>query len=172
MAPDVIGIGSPPEGAINLAREMKRQGLEARVVGGTTIADPELPKRMDGAGEGLTIGTTFFHDVDDGTRAFTKEFGERTKAAGLNRHDPNQMDASAYDIVLIYAEAMKQGGVTGDKARLAEERTIIRDKVAGLKKFPALEGEISFVDGDSVKPIYVIDVKGGKWNLFDTRKPE
>lgn len=172
MAPDVIGIGAPPEGAINLAREMKRQGLQARVVGGTTIADPELPKRMEGAGEGLTIGSTFFHDVDDKTRAFTKEFGARTKAAGLNRHDPNQMDASAYDIVLIYAEAMKQAKVTGDKAKLADERTAVRDQVAKLKDFPALEGNISFVDGDSVKPIYVLEVKGDKWSLFDTRKPD
>ncbi|MFD2675709.1 ABC transporter substrate-binding protein [Camelimonas lactis] len=172
MAPDVIGIGAPPEGAINLSREMKRQGLKARVIGGTTIADPELPKRMEGAGEGLTIGTTFFHDVNDRTRAFTKEFGERTRAAGLNRHEPNQMDASAYDIVLIYAEAMKRANVSGDKAGLEKERTAIRDQVTALKKFPALEGEISFVNGDSVKPIYVLEVKGDAWSLFDTRKPE
>ncbi len=46
------------KGRFNLAKELKRQGVSTRVIGGTTIADPELPRRMDGAGDKLTIGTT------------------------------------------------------------------------------------------------------------------
>ena len=38
MAPDIVGLGSPPEGAINLSKELKRQGVATRVIGGTTIA--------------------------------------------------------------------------------------------------------------------------------------
>lgn len=170
MAPDIVGLGSPPEGAVNLAKELKRQGVSTRVIGGTTIADPELPKRMDGAGEKLTIGTTFFADANDKTRAFTEEFAKRTKAAGL-RTDPNQMDASVYDIVYLYAEAMKKAGVTGDKAKVAAERAAIRDQLGKLKDYPAMEGSISFTDGDAVKPVYVIEVKDGKWSLLDTRMP-
>lgn len=168
--PDIVGLGSPPEGAINLAKELKRQGVSTRVIGGTTIADPELPKRMDGAGDKLTIGTTFFADANDKTKAFAEEFGKRTKAAGL-RTDPNQMDASVYDIVYLYAEAMKKAGVTGDKSKLAAERSAIRDQLSTLKNYPAMEGSISFTDGDAVKPVYVIEVKDGKWTLLDTRLP-
>ncbi|MFG1480132.1 ABC transporter substrate-binding protein [Xanthobacter sp. V4C-4] len=168
--PDIVGLGSPPEGAVNLAKELKRQGVTTRVIGGTTIADPELPKRMDGAGENLTIGTTFFADANDKTRAFTQEFAKRTKAAGL-RTDPNQMDASVYDIVYLYGEAMQRAGVTGDAAKRAEERAAIRDQLSKLKDYPAMEGSISFTDGDAVKPVYVIEVKGGKWTLLDTRLP-
>lgn len=171
LAPDVVGLGSPPEGAVNIAKELKRQGVSTRLIGGTTIADPELPKRMDGAGETLTIGTTFFPEVNDKTRAFTTEFAKRTKAAGLTRTDPNQMDASVYDIVYLYAAAMQKAGVTGDKAKLAAERSAIRDQLAKLKDYPALEGSISFTDGDAVKPVYILEVKGGKWTLLDTRMP-
>ena len=171
LAPDVVGLGSPPEGAINIAKELKRQGVKTRLIGGTTIADPELPKRMDGAGDTLTIGTTFFADVDAATKAFTAEFAKRTKAAGLQRTDPNQMDASVYDIVYLYSEAMKRAGVTGDKAKLALERTAIRDELAKLKDYKAMEGAISFTDGDAVKPVYVLEVKDGKWTLLDTRLP-
>ena len=171
MAPDVVGLGSPPEGAITIAKELKRQGVATRLIGGTTIADPELPRRMDGAGETLTIGTTFFPEVNDKTRAFATEFAKRTKAAGLNRTDPNQMDASVYDIVYLYAEAMKRAGTTGEKAKLAAERAAVRDQVAKLKDVPALEGAISFADGDAVKPVYILEVKGGKWTLLDTRMP-
>ena len=168
--PDIVGLGSPPEGAINLAKELKRQGVSTRIIGGTNMADPELPKRMDGAGETMTIGTTFFADANDKTKAFTEEFAKRTKAAGL-RTDPNQMDASVYDIVYLYAEAMKKAGVTGDKAKVAAERAAIRDQISKLKDYPAMEGSISFTDGDAVKPVYVIEVKDGKWTLLDTRLP-
>lgn len=173
MAPDVVGLGSPPEGAVNLARELKRQGIDTRVIGGTTIADPELPARMAGAGEKLTIGTTFYADVNDRTRTFAAEFAKRTKAAGLPRSEPNQMDGSVYDIVHLYAEAMKRAGVTGDKAKLAAERTAVRDALAKIEKLPLLEGEISFnEERDAVKPVYVLEVKDGKWSLLDVRTPK
>lgn len=172
MAPDIVGLGSPPEGAVNLAKELKRQGVSTRVIGGTTIADPELPKRMDGAGENLTIGTTFFPDVNATTKAFAAEFAKRTKAAGQARTEPNQMDAAVYDIVYLYAEAMKRAAVTGDAGKLVAERTAVRDELAKMKNYDALEGKISFVDGDAVKPVYVLEVKSGKWSLLDTRMPE
>ncbi len=171
LAPDIVGLGSPPEGAVNLAKELKRQGVNTRVIGGTTIADPELPKRMDGAGENLTIGTTFFPEVNATTKAFAAEFAKRTKAAGQARTEPNQMDASVYDIVYLYAEAMKRAGVTGEAAKSVAERTAIRDQLAKMKDYDALEGKISFVEGDAVKPVYVLEVKSGKWSLLDTRMP-
>jgi branched-chain amino acid transport system substrate-binding protein len=170
---DVIGLGAPPEAAINIAKEMKRQGVQARIIGGTTIADPELPHRMDAAGETMTIGTTFFKDVNERTRAFTAEFAKRARAAKLPRIEPNQMDAAVYDIVYLYAEAMKLAGLSGDPARLAAERTALRDRLAGLKDYAALEGKLSFdTDRDAIKPIYIIEVKGGKWTLLDTREPK
>jgi branched-chain amino acid transport system substrate-binding protein len=170
LKPDIVGLGAPPEAAINLAKELKRQGVETRVIGGTTIADPELPERMDGAGKNMTIGTTFFADTSAETRAFAEEFSKRAKAANMTRTAPNQMDASSYDIVYLFAEAMKQAGVTGDEDKLAAERTAIRDALAKLKNYPALEGKISFdADGDAIKPVYITEVKDGKWTLLDTR---
>ena len=170
MKPDIIGLGAPPEAAINLAKELKRQGVAGRLIGGTTIADPDLPQRMEGAGDGMTIGTTFYADLNDRTRAFSKAFGERAAKAGIARHEPNQQDASAYDIVYLFAEALKRGTVTGDADKVAAERTAVRDALAKLKGYAALEGEISFGDDrDSIKPIYVVQAKGGHWSLFDTR---
>jgi len=173
VKPDIVGLGSPPEGAINLSKELKRQGVNTRVIGGTTIADPELPRRMDGAGENLTIGTTFFGEASPQAKAFTAEFAKRSKAANLPRTEPNQFDGAVYDIVYLYAEGMKRANVTGDKAKLAAERTALRDALAGIKDLPLLEGKISFnADRDAVKPVYVLEVKGGKWTLLDTRTPK
>ncbi len=173
MKADVIGLGAPPEAAINLVKEMKRQGVGGRLIGGTTVADPELPRRMDGAGEGMTIGTTFFADLNDRTKAFAREFAARTTKAGMARHEPNQQDAAAYDIVYLIAAAAEAGKVTGDPAKVIAERSAIRDALAALKDFQGLEGAIAFgPERDAIKPIYIVEAKTGKWTLLDTRNPQ
>ena len=170
---DIVGLGTPPEAAINLAKEMKRQGVSARLIGGTTVADPDLPQRMEGAGENMTIGTTFFAGLNDRTKAFAADFAKKTAAANITRREPNQQDASSYDIVFLLAEAAKRAGVTGDPGKASAERTGIRDALASLKDYDALEGTISFGgDRDSIKPIYIVEAKGGAWTLLATRKGE
>jgi branched-chain amino acid transport system substrate-binding protein len=68
---------------------------------------------------------------------------------------------------------MKRANVTGDKGKLAAERTALRDALAGIKDLPLLEGKISFnADRDAVKPVYILEVKSGKWTLLDTRTPK
>lgn len=171
--PEVIGFGAPPEMAIKLATELQRQGLKARMIAGTTVADPDLPKRMAPAGEGFTIGTTFFRDLNPATKAFSAEFEKRAKAAGLPRTEPSQMDAATYDIVLMYADALANTKATGDDANLAKERTAIRDHLAKLKNHPMLEGPISFgANRDSIKPIYILEAKQAAWTLIDTHDPK
>jgi len=164
---DLIGIGSGPEPAVRLAQELRRQGGKARLVAGSTIADPELPRLMGAAGDGTTIPTAFYSGLDDRTKAFEAEFVKRAKAAGIDRSAAAQFDAATYDIVLIYAQAMKTANISGDPAKLAAERTAIRDELRKMKDFPALEGPISFgSNGDALKPAYIIEMKDGKWNLL------
>jgi branched-chain amino acid transport system substrate-binding protein len=153
-------------------QELRRQGGKARPVAGSTIADPELPKLMGPAGNGTIIPTTFYANANERARKFEEEFLKRAKAAGIDRSASSQFDAATYDIVLIYAQAMKEAKVTGDPANLAAERTAIRDAIRAMKDFPALEGPISFgKNGDALKPVYVIELNDGKWNLIATYGP-
>jgi branched-chain amino acid transport system substrate-binding protein len=166
---DLIGVGSGPEAAIRLAQELRRQGHNGRLIAGSTIADSELAIRMGASGNGTTIPTTFYSGVSDKAKKFEDEFIKRAKAAGIERTAASQFDAAAYDIVLFYAHAMKEGKVTGDPSKLAAERTTIRDVLRAMPPFPALEGPISFgKNGDALKPVYVIEMQGGKWNLIAT----
>jgi branched-chain amino acid transport system substrate-binding protein len=169
---DLLGIGSGPESAVRLVQELRRQGGKARPVAGSTIADPELPRLMGPAGDGTVIPTAFYAHLNDRTRKFEAEFLKRTKAAGIDRTASAQFDAASYDIVLIYAAAMKAANVTGDPAKLTAERMAIRDQLRRMKDFPALEGAISFgADGDALKPAYVIEMKDSKWNLIASYPP-
>ena len=92
-----------------LVQELRRQGGKARPVAGSTIADPELPKLMGPAGNGTIIPTTFYANANERARKFEEEFLKRAKAAGIDRTASAQFDAATYDIVLIYAQAMKDG---------------------------------------------------------------
>jgi branched-chain amino acid transport system substrate-binding protein len=165
---DLVGIGSGPEPATRLVQELRRQGHKGRPVAGSTIADPELGRQMGKAGDGTTIPTTFYADLNDRTKAFQAEFAKRAKAAGIDRTAAAQFDAAAYDIVLFYANAMKQANITGDPAKLAAERTAIKDELRKMRNFPALEGAISFgSNGDALKPVYVVQLQDGKWTLMN-----
>jgi len=165
---DVVAVGAPPEQAIKLVTEMRRQGHTGRLVGASTISAPDLPERMGAAGESTTMPTTFYADLNARTRAFAAEFSRRARAAG-ERPLPAQFDAATYDIVLFYAYAMERAGVTGEASRRAAERAAIRDELAAMENFPALEGPISFgADGDALKPVYVQEINGGEWKLLQT----
>jgi branched-chain amino acid transport system substrate-binding protein len=165
---DLVGVGAPPEAAIKLAQEMRRQGHNGRLIAGSTINDPDLPVRMGRDGNGTIVPSAWFADLNDRTRRFAAEFTRRAKAANMERHLPAQFDAATYDIVLYYAWAMREGKVTGDPKRLAEERSAIRDALKRLKNFPALEGSVSFgADNDALKPVYVQEVRDGKWVLLE-----
>jgi branched-chain amino acid transport system substrate-binding protein len=166
---DLIAVGTPPEPMLKLAAELRRQGHKGRMLGGSTVADAELPARMGPNGEGTLITSTFFSGLDDErTRDFVDKFKARLTAKGEPVVEPNQFDAASYDIVSMYVYAMKQAGVTGDKAKLARERTAIRDEIRKISKFPALVGPLSInADGDAIKVIYVLEAKGGIWTLVD-----
>jgi branched-chain amino acid transport system substrate-binding protein len=166
---DLIGVGAGPEVATRLAHELRRQGHGGRLVAGSTIADSELAKRMGNDGAGTVIPTTFYSGISDKAKKFEEEFIKRAKAAGIERSAASQFDASTYDIVLFYAHAMKEAKVTGEPAKLADERKAIRDVLRAMPPYPALEGPISFgKNGDALKPVYVIEMQGGRWNLIAT----
>jgi branched-chain amino acid transport system substrate-binding protein len=169
---DLVGMGALPETAVKLAQEMRRQSHPGRIVSGSMIADPELPARIGKEGNGTICPTTFFADLNDSTRKFAAEFTRRAKAANMERQLPAQFDAATYDIVLYYAWAMREAKVTGDPKRLAEERTAIRDALKRMKNFPALEGAVSFgEDNDALKPVYVQEIREGRWVLLETHAP-
>jgi branched-chain amino acid transport system substrate-binding protein len=166
---DLVGVGAPPEAAIKLAQELRRQGHNGRLVAGSTINDPDLPDRIGAAGNGSVVPSAFFGDLNERTRKFSAEFAKRAKAANMERSIAGQFDAATYDIVQYYAWAMKEGKVSGDAKRLAEDRTAIRDALKRMKNFPALEGAVSFgEDNDALKPVYVQEVRDGKWVLLET----
>jgi branched-chain amino acid transport system substrate-binding protein len=166
---DLIAVGAPADTLIRFLTELRRQGLKGRIIGGSTIADVDLPERMGPNGEGTLVGATFFSGLDDPrTKAFVAKFRAKLKQKGEPVIDPSQFDAATYDIVYMYADAMKAAHITGDPNKLTEERAAIRDQIKAMKAFPAIVGPISMgPDNDVTKTIYILQAKQNKWTLVD-----
>jgi branched-chain amino acid transport system substrate-binding protein len=166
---DVIGVGAPSDVLLRFLAELRRQGHKGRVLGGSSIADADLPERMGPNGEGTLIGATFYSGMEGPrVKAFVQSFKDKLKTAGETNIEPSQFDAASYDIVYMYADAMKKAKVTGDPAKLTEERQAIRDAIRQMKDFPALVGAITMgPEGDVVKTIYILEAKANKWVVVD-----
>lgn len=174
-APDLVCMGGPPEPAIVLVREMRRQGMRGRIVGGTTIVDVNLPSRMGADGNGTLVSSTHFYNFESPRAiAFRDEFVKRAQAAGETGDlRPGMYDAAAHSIVHFYAAAMREVRVTGERARLAAERAAIRDTLRAMRNVETIEGTLArFTEqGDALKTTYVLEVRDGNFVLVGTRPP-
>ena len=118
----------------------------------------------------MIIVAGFWWDRNDATRAFSKKFEAENAKRGLAaKKIPHHTDAQAYDIVYLLKQAMEKAGVTGDSAKLEQERTAIRDALQGIR-FTVVTGENTCfnADRDARLPGFVIEIKDLKWNLYDS----
>jgi branched-chain amino acid transport system substrate-binding protein len=168
--PDVVAIAGTPDSAGKVIKELRRQGFTGRVIGSQIFADPNSLELFGRDADGMIIVTGFWWDRNDATRALTKKFGEENAKRGLTvKKIPHHTDAQAYDIVYLLKQAMEKAKVTGDPAKLAEERTAIRDALQGIL-FTGVTGENTCfnADHDARLPGFVIEINELKWNLYDS----
>ena len=170
---DMVALAAPPESAAKFVRELRRQGAKSKVIGGSIFATPEFPGRVGEAGNGTLVTVTFFSGRDDArTKKFVADFLTLAKERKLPEIlPPSQFDSASYDVVYVYAEAMRRAKVTGEAGKLAQERRAIRDALANLKDFSALEGTISMgPERDMLKPVYVLEARDGAWKFFEVTR--
>jgi len=118
-----------------------------------------------------TDTTSYYYDLNDRTRAFSKKFVAGAKKKGIIKPWPHHVDASAYDIVYVFKKAMELAKVTGDPVKVKEERTAIRDALLKTS-FDLISGNVCFdKNGDAQLPGYILTMKNKKWILLDTHAP-
>lgn len=112
--------------------------------------------------QGLNFTETFYWDMNDGTRAFSKRFSERVK----NKAMPSMVQAGVYSGLLHYFKALEaMGGNPHDGAKV----------VAKMKEMPTddpLFGQGTIrADGRKLHPAYLFEVKKpeeskGPWDYY------
>lgn len=165
MNPDGIVIGADYSQAITVLREMKRQGLNKPVIGGTPLissailkAAPEIP---------IVAPATFYATMDTPkAKKFVADVQPLMRAtSGLPKDiEPSMYDANIYETVSMYIDAVKKAGVTGKADGLEADRTKIRDYMANLKGYEGFSGPIHFgEDGDAIKNFFIVQGQNGAW---------
>jgi branched-chain amino acid transport system substrate-binding protein len=167
-SPAVLAFAGLPEGTAKVMKELRRQGHKSTLIGAQIFADPDIAKVLGPDGEGAIFVAWYWWNANDRTRAFEKKFLEEAKKRGLDKSGAHHVDASAYDIVYVYAQAMERAKVSGDAAKLKAERSAIREALAATK-LDGVTGSICFdKERDAELPAYIITVKNGKRELVDT----
>ena len=112
--------------------------------------------------QGLSFTETFYWDLNDGTRAFSKKFSERMK----NKAQPSMVQAGVYSGLVHYFKALDaMGGNVHDGIKIV-------DKMKSMPTDDPLFGPGSIrVDGRKLTPAYLFEVKKpeeskGPWDYY------
>lgn len=171
-SPGVLAFAGLPEGTAKVMKELRRQGHTSMLIGGQIFADPDIARILGPDGEDATYVSWYWWDTNERTRQFEKKFLEEAKKRGVNKSGAHHVDASAYDIVYVYADAMRRAGISGDVAKLKAERTAIRD-ILQSTNIDGVIGKICFSrDRDSELPAFIIRIKNGQRTLLDSHAPD
>ncbi len=112
--------------------------------------------------QGLIFTETFYWDMNDQTRAFSKRFAERDK--GIH---PTMVHAGVYSAVIHYLKAVE--------ALKSDDGTKVIAKMKEMPTDDPLFGKGSVrADGRKIHPAYLVEVKKpaeskGEWDLYKIR---
>jgi len=112
--------------------------------------------------EGLSFTETFYWDLNDGTRAFSKRFSERMK----NKAQPSMVQAGVYSGLIHYFKSLEAMG-----GNVHDGRKIV-DNMKSMPTDDPLFGKGSIrVDGRKLHPAYLFEVKKpseskGSWDYY------
>jgi branched-chain amino acid transport system substrate-binding protein len=161
----VLGLANSSSDFVNAAKQAHEFGLTAsgmRIAGLTVFINDVHALGLDIA-QGLTLTETFYWDLNDRTRAFTKRVLPRR--AELY---PNQEQAGDYAATLHYLKTVASMGA-------AKARQSGRETVAAMKRLPTDDdcfgpGTIR-EDGRKLHPAYLFQVKKpaestGPWDCY------
>ena len=112
--------------------------------------------------QGLNFTETFYWDLNDGTRAFSKRFSDRMK----NKAQPSMVQAGVYSGLIHYFKALEaMGGNPHDGIKVVE-------KMKSMPTDDALFGKgLIRADGRKIHPAYLFEVKKpseskGPWDYY------
>jgi branched-chain amino acid transport system substrate-binding protein len=149
--PDVIVIINASVEGGYVVKQAKRLGIKAQLLGGMNLYSSETLTSAGEDAEGL-YAVAYQFDPKFGTpkmKEFSANFEKRF--GGF----PPIITAVAFDAVMLYAEAAKQGAKSSDD---------IKKVVQGIKNYEGVSGTISFDSWSENMPTHrIMLVKGGQF---------
>ena len=162
---DVIGFASAGNDTVNGVKQAHEFGLGAKMKMAALLAHPtDIDAIGPELAQGLFLTSTFYWDMNEGTRAFTKSVIDRMP----QKHPPNMIQAGCYGGTNHYLKAIKQIGAANAKDGAAA--------VAAMKAMPTQDsvfgpGTIR-PDGRALFPAYLFKAKApsamkSQWDVLE-----
>ncbi len=159
---DGIAFGGVYFDAITFSKELRRQGFKQHLVGGSPFINEYFPQKGGKDVEGTFAPATFHYSISP--KGFVEKFVKVAKAKGFAPPEPVMYDNNVYDAIYFLKYAMEKMGVTNNPGEVALDREKIMKGLSTIKDFKGIVGPIAFnADGDADKPIFVAEIKDGRW---------
>lgn len=153
-APDIIFAPGFYTTAPLVAREVKRAGIKAILVGSDGWDSPDLMKDGSEVFEGVYFANHFWAGSDDPlVRKFVADYRAKYGV------EPDAGAATAYDAARMLFDAFKRAKST--------ESSAVRNELAQTKDFAGVTGKITLdANRNAQVPVYMLRIeKGGKFTL-------
>jgi branched-chain amino acid transport system substrate-binding protein len=152
-APDIIFAPGFYTTAPLVAREVKKAGIKATLIGSDGWDSPKLVENGSEPFEGVYFANHFWADSDD---PLVKKFIADYRAKyGV---EPDAGAATAYDAARMLFDAFKRAKST--------ESVAVRNALAQTKDFPSVTGKITLDSNRNAQvPVYILRIEGGKFKL-------
>lgn len=156
----VIGLGNAGGDTINAIKQASEFGIisSGQKLAGLLLFISDIHSLGLKAAGGLNLTSTFYWNLNDDTRSFSKRFSARMKSRAM----PSMVQAGVYSSTLHYLKALeKEGGNSHDGARI----------VSAMKAMPTDDplfgkGKIE-PNGRKIHPAYLFEVK----TLSESKEP-
>ena len=164
LNPDAVMVSAVHAGGALIAKEMVKQGVGKLPVMGGIAHDSRWVELAGSAAEGTWTTNGFWKDSPNPRmRSFLKRFKERSRGGFA----ANAEIAALYDTAHISARILKEQGVSGDPAKLKEDREKIRRGWETVKDYPGVTGVTTMTSaGDTFKTTAMLEVRNGKFQLI------
>lgn len=145
----VIGLANAGNDTINALKGASEFGI---VAGGQKLAAmltflSDVHSLGLKTAQGLQLTESFYWDLNDSTRAWSKRFGER-----MNGRMPTMVHAGVYSAVTHYLKAIRAAG-TDNSEKVAEQMRLLKVSDAILPEATVRQ------DGRVLRPFYLFEVK-------------
>jgi len=152
-APDIVFAPGFYTTAPVVAREVKRAGIKARLIGSDGWDSPNLLDAGSEPFEGVYFANHFWAGSDD--PFVTKFVADYRAKYGVV---PDAGAATAYDAARMLFDAFKRAKST--------ESAAVRNALAQTKDFPGVTGKITLDSNRNAQvPVYMLRIEGGKFKL-------
>jgi branched-chain amino acid transport system substrate-binding protein len=149
-----------------ILRQARESGFNVPFFGGDGWDDPQTYLNLGSIADGCYF--TNHYAADDKrpeVQAFIAAYGKKYKNKDGSPKVPDAMGICGYDAARVLVDAIKRAGKAEPQA--------IREALAATKDFPGASGKITIdANRNALKPIYILEFRGGRMHLLESTMPK